>query len=262
VLDAEDLRRLPATARSVHCTGARADDVCAQLPRLLQLERFGYARGLDAAWQLRPGLPRVLAAVASLGTVRRLWLDASLLTDACVEPLASMTDLEELELCIELATQTRETRAVADDLTLLTTRYDDQARLDAIAPALPRLQRLRRIRLFHCVDTHAVIAVLPRTRVAELAVERSRVALADLQQLAALPSLRELTIGDRAAAPAAADDVVRAFSGLHQLQRLTLHAAEPDDVQVRALQQALPGCKVTVVVQREKADPFTFSISR
>jgi len=258
-IDAEDLRRMPATASELSCMGLRGDDVAAQLPRFARLQTFGYTLGLEPAWTLRAGLPRVLRAVGGLATVRKLSLDATLLTEACVEPLTAIAGVEELTFMVARRTASRESLPRQEILSALSS-VDDGARLAVIAEALPRLPHLRVLRLYNCIGTRPVVEALVRTHAVELHVEYSLVAFDDLRRLGELGSLRALTIDCSTLTGGADADLVAALAGLHQLRRLTMLCPTDVAVPLDALRRALPECAVAVTAL--SASQFPFSLSR
>jgi len=246
-MDAEELRLLPTDLRELTCFLVDANDLAAALPRFPQLEQLRCYPG-GRKGQARALLP-VLTALAPLRTLRSLRIPADLLSTASAT-LAQLDQLEELTL-EAIAEHPELTARLAGPAGLPSIpgavpgpANQPGTDLSSLPEALPGLTHLRVLRLLNCHGLHPAIQAALRTRIEELHLDGSTIALDDLRALAALPSLRTLTV-DLAAHAAADDDaVVATLAQLRQLARIQLlcpAGRETPEARVRA---ALPACAV------------------
>jgi hypothetical protein len=107
---------------------------------------------------------------------------------------------------------------------------------------------LRVLRVLHCAGLHVVVAAVQNSRIEELDLDGSTIAVDDLRALAAAPSLRVLTYDLRVNAGNENAVVVAALAQLHQLAQLRLLLDPGHAFPDQRLRAALPSCDVTSIV--------------
>jgi hypothetical protein len=245
--DAAELQALPPDSVAIECPVLAPAALRAELPRFTALERLTLLTG-------EPGQSPsggVIAAIASVPTLRTLSLPAHALTDADVATLAR-SPLRRLHLTGQLPVLSARSFAAwrgLESLALDLTACESDLR--AIAAALPALKVLAIGDVSHGRAAEAVLA----TKVERLALGKARAA--DLSTVAALPSLRELCLHD-AMLGAGELRALRAIKGLRRLELVGCVFADADPfvddadlllrgsvVSADALRRALPDCEVT-----------------
>lgn len=278
----EELRNQPADRRSLRCPVFAAEELRTELRRFADLQRLELApQGLS---QLPHG--EIVEAIAACATLTALTLPADALTADDVSQLASMPALRDLTLVGRIPpaamSALRAFGAHLQQLTLEMSGPDDGAttvRLVALTNAAPSLLGLRELRMRFDAPRRApglrlpaeLIAAFPRLTRLHLtapsidatdlrplsSLRLDLLALDDcayvagLDQLAAMPELRELSLFGSGVG----DSDLEALATLRGLWALDLRNTKVTAAGLARLGQRLPDCTITaqpdVLIVRE-----------
>lgn len=153
-----------------------------------------------------------------------------------LRPIAELSNLDELAICAPNVSDLSPIAGLAD----LKRLYIDRTSVSDLAP-LAGLSNLQRLTLFmnRQVNDLRPLAELSNLRELSIAGPRDN-PIRDLRPLAKLSNLRYLDIGLTSASD------LTPLAELSNLEFLSLSAPSISDEQVKALQEALPGCKISV----------------